>query len=119
MGRTRHALRPIRSQNEGRDASGGDSPSLEKRTPQLTRTNLNRMVHPQHPAAPAGPERNHCHTISYEVNTLPLQHTLNRLNILHIHADNANAALDLAVTALNDFKLKRDTIQTKNYVPAQ
>ena len=60
-----------------------------------------------------------CHTISYEVNALLLQYALNRLNILLILAGNANVALDLAVTILKNFELKRDTIQTENDVPAR
>ena len=60
-----------------------------------------------------------CHVVSDDVNVVLLQHTPNLLNILHIHAGNADAALDLAVTVLNDFKLKRDAVQTKNDLPAQ
>ena len=59
------------------------------------------------------------HTISHNVNPPPLQYTPNLLNILHIYASNANAALNLAITVLNDFKLKRDTVQTENDLPAQ
>lgn len=61
----------------------------------------------------------HCHTVSYEVNAFLLQHALNRLNILLILAGNANVTLDLAVTVLKNFELKRDTIQTENDVPAR
>lgn len=61
----------------------------------------------------------HCHTVSYEVNAFLLQYALNRLNILLILAGNTNVTLDLAVTVLNNFKLKRDTIQTENDVPAR
>lgn len=61
----------------------------------------------------------HCHTVSYEINTPPLQYALNRLNILLIHTSNTNATVNLAVTVLNNFKLKRDTIQTKNDLPTQ
>lgn len=60
-----------------------------------------------------------CHTVSDDVNALLLQHTPNLLNILLIHAGNADAALNLTVTALNNFNLKRDTIQTKDDCPAQ
>ena len=60
-----------------------------------------------------------CHSVLYDVNTPLLQHTPNLLNILHIQAGNADAALDLAVAVLHDFKLKRDTVQTKNDFPAQ
>lgn len=61
----------------------------------------------------------HCHTVSYEVNALLLQHALNRLNILLILAGNANVTLDHAVTVLKNFELKRDTVQTKNDFPTQ
>lgn len=59
------------------------------------------------------------HTVSYEVNALLLQYTLNRLNILLILAGNANVTLDPAVTVLKNFELKRDTIQAENDVPAR
>ena len=59
------------------------------------------------------------HTVSYEINTLLLQYALNRLNILLILAGNADITLDLAVTVLKNFELKRDTIQTKNDMPAR
>lgn len=58
-------------------------------------------------------------TVSYEVNTFLLQYALNLLNILPILAGNANVTLKLAVTVLKNFELKRDTIQTKNDVPAR
>lgn len=45
------------------------------------------------------------HTISYEINAFLLQYALNRLNILHVNAGNANATVNLAVTVLNNFKL--------------
>lgn len=57
--------------------------------------------------------------ISDDVNTVLLQYPPNLLNIIHIHAGNTNAALELAITVLNDFELKRDTVQTKNDFPAQ
>ena len=47
-----------------------------------------------------------CHAVSYDVNTILLQHAPNLLNILHIHTSNTNAALNLAVTVLNDLELK-------------
>lgn len=59
------------------------------------------------------------HTVSYEVNAFPFQYALNRLNILLILAGNTNATPDLAITVLKNFKLKRDTIQTENDVPAR
>ncbi len=59
------------------------------------------------------------HAVLYEVNTFLLQYALNRLNILLILAGNANVTLDLAVTVLKNFELKRDTIQTENDVPAR
>lgn len=61
----------------------------------------------------------HCHTISYETNAFLLQYALNRLNIPLILAGNTNVTLDLAVTVLKNFDLKRDTIQTENDVPAR
>lgn len=60
-----------------------------------------------------------CHAISHNVNSVLLQHSPNLLNILLIHASNANAALDLTVTVLKNFDLKRDTVQAKNDLPAQ
>lgn len=60
-----------------------------------------------------------CHTVSYEVNAFPLQYALNRLNILLILAGNTDIALDLTVTVLENFELKRDTIKTKNDVPTR
>ena len=57
--------------------------------------------------------------VSYDVNTVLLQHTPNLLNIIHIHASNTNAALNLAVTVLNNLDLKRDTVQAENDLPAQ
>ena len=58
-------------------------------------------------------------TVSYEVNAFLLQYALNRLNILLILAGNTNVTLDLAVTVLKNFELERNTIQTKNDVPAR
>lgn len=63
--------------------------------------------------------RNSCHIISDDVNVMLLQYAPNLLNILHIHAGNADTALDLAITVLNNFKLKRDTVRTENDLPAQ
>lgn len=57
--------------------------------------------------------------ISHNVNTVLLQRAPNLLNLLLIHTTNTNATVDLTVTVLHDFKLKRDTIQTKNDFPAQ
>ena len=61
----------------------------------------------------------HCHAISHNVNTVLLQHAPNLLSLLLIYAGNANAAVDTTITALNNFELKRDTVQPKNYLPAQ
>lgn len=58
-------------------------------------------------------------TISHNVNTVLLQHTPNLLSLSRIHASNTNAAVDLAVTVLNNFELKRDAIQTENNFPTQ
>lgn len=60
-----------------------------------------------------------CRTISYDVNVVLLQHLPDLLNIIHIHTGNTNAAVDIAVTVLNNFKLKRNAVQTKNDFPAQ
>lgn len=60
-----------------------------------------------------------CHAISHNVNIILLQSAPNLLNLLLIHTTNTNAAVNLAVTILHNFKLKRDTVQTKNDVPAQ
>lgn len=60
-----------------------------------------------------------CHAVSYDVNTILLQYAPNLLNIIHIHASNADAALEIAFTVLNDFELKRDTVQAENDFPAQ
>ena len=53
-------------------------------------------------------------TVLYDVNVVLFQYAPNFLSILRIHASNADAALDLAVTVLNDLNLERDAIQTKN-----
>lgn len=58
-------------------------------------------------------------TVLYDVNVVLFQHTPNLLNILHSHASNDDAAVDLTVTVLNNFDFKRDTVQTKNDFPAQ
>lgn len=97
--------RRTRCQSYGRDESG-----------QLTHTDPNRKTYPRQSRAPAEPGG---HTVSYEVNTFLLQYALNRLNILLILAGNANVTLDLAVTVLENFELKRDSIQTENDVPAR
>lgn len=60
-----------------------------------------------------------CRTVLYDVNTMLLQCAPNLFNLLLIHATNANATLDLTVNVLNNFELKRDTIQAKNDLPAQ
>lgn len=59
------------------------------------------------------------HTVSHNVNTMLLQCAPNLFNLLLIHANNANATVNLAITVLNNFELKRDTVQAKNYLPAQ
>lgn len=61
----------------------------------------------------------HRHAISHNVNTILLQRAPNLFNLLLIHTTNANATINLTVTVLNNFELKRDTVQTKNYLPAQ
>ena len=60
-----------------------------------------------------------CRTVLDDVNTILLQHTTNLLNIIHIHASNTDTTLELAVTILNNFDLKRDTVQTEDDFPAQ
>lgn len=60
-----------------------------------------------------------CRTTLDDVNTVLFQHAADLLNIIHIHAGNADTTFDLAVTVLNNFKLKRDAVQTKNDLPAQ
>ena len=60
-----------------------------------------------------------CHITLDDVNTPLLQYAPNLLNIIHIHASNTDTTLDLAVTVLNNFELKRDTVQTENDLPAQ
>lgn len=47
-----------------------------------------------------------CHAISHNINTILLQCTPNLFNLLLIHSTNANAAINLAVTILNNFELK-------------
>lgn len=63
----------------------------------------------------AGP----CCTVSHNLNTMFLQCAPNLFNLLLIHTTNANTTVNLTVTVLNDFELKRDTVQPKNYLPAQ
>ena len=58
-------------------------------------------------------------TVSHNVNIVLLQYAPNLLNVPLIHAGNTNAAVNLTVTVLHNFKLKRDTVQAKNYLPAQ
>ena len=62
---------------------------------------------------------NPCRSVSYDVNAVLLQHATNLLNIIHIHASNADTAVDIAVTVLNNFDLKRDAVQTENDLPTQ
>lgn len=59
------------------------------------------------------------HAISHNVNTTPLQCAPNLFNLLLIHATNTDTTIDLTVTVLHNFELKRDTVQTKNDFPAQ
>lgn len=59
------------------------------------------------------------HAVLDEVNAIDLQYAPNLLNIIHIHTSNANAALELTITVLNNFDLKRDTIQPENDFPTQ
>ena len=47
-----------------------------------------------------------CHAISHNVNTILLQCAPNLFNLLLIHTTNTNAAVNLTVTVLNNFKLK-------------
>ena len=60
-----------------------------------------------------------CRTTLDDVNAVLLQHAPDLLNILHIHAGNANTTLEPAVAVLNNFELKCDAVQTKNDFPAQ
>ena len=59
------------------------------------------------------------HNVSHNVNTMLLQYAPNLLSTLRIHARNTNTTLNLAITVLNNFELKRDAIQPKNDLPAQ
>lgn len=82
-------------------------------------------THRSEPNTPARLERNHkgqaepCHTVSQDVNALLFQYAPNLLDIIHINAGDTDMALDLTITVLNNFDLKRDTVQTKNDFPAQ
>lgn len=60
-----------------------------------------------------------CCTVSYDVNTVLLQHAPNLFSLPRIHTGNTNATVDIAVTMLNNFDLKRDTVQTKNNFPTR
>lgn len=104
MGYIRPCPPPVQSRNGGHDASPGWSAP----------THAHRLE-PKGQYVIIG----HYRTILDEVNALPLQYTLNTLNILPILAGNTDIALDLAVTILKNFKLKCDTIQTENYMPAR
>ena len=94
--RSRPPPRTTTRQRTRRQSDRRDTPTLNEPGPQLT-----------------------YRTVSYDVNTVLLQHALNLPNIIRIHAGNTNAAVDIAITALKNFELKRDTIQTENNVPAQ
>lgn len=61
----------------------------------------------------------HLHAISHNVNAALLQRAPNLLDLLLIHTTNANTTVNLTITVLNNFELKRDTVQTKNDLPAQ
>lgn len=61
----------------------------------------------------------HYHAISHNVNTVLLQRAPNLLNLLLAHTTNANATVNLTVTVLHNFELKRDTVQAENDLPAQ
>ena len=61
----------------------------------------------------------HCCTVSHNVNTVLLQCAPDLFNLLLIHTTNANAAVNLTVTVLNNFELERDTVQAKNDFPTQ
>lgn len=104
--RTRSHPRPMRSRDGGCDASPMKETLRDSRS---GRPNLYAPIQAEYP----------CRTVLDDVNAILLQYTLNLLNILHIHASNTDTALDLTVTVLNDLKLKRDTVQTENDLPAQ
>lgn len=59
------------------------------------------------------------HNVSHNVNTALLQYAPNLFNLLLIYTTNANTAINLTITVLNNFELKRHTVQTKNNFPAQ
>lgn len=100
-------VRPVRSRDERRDASHTEETRGGRPSSHVPiRADLYVIV-------------GLCHIVSYEVNAFLLQYALNRLNILLILAGNANVTLDLAVTVLKNFELKRDTVQTENDVPAR
>lgn len=103
--------RPVRSRYGGCDASPMEE-TLRASAQTHFQSNLSdRMV--QYVAIGL------CHAVSYEINAVLFQHAPNLLDILHIHAGNTDTTLDPAITVLNNFKLKRDTIQTKDDFPAQ
>lgn len=106
---------PIPPRTSG-DGPHAVAPSSRTITRQRTRCQSNRKGTPTLKERGA---RLTCHIVSYEVDTTLLQYAPNLLNIIHIHASNTNAALNLAVAVLNDFELKRDTVQTENDLPAQ
>lgn len=58
-------------------------------------------------------------TVSHNVNTMLLQYSPNLLSLPLIHAGNANAVFNPAINVLNNFELKRDTLQAKNDLPTQ
>lgn len=93
--RSRPPPRAITKRRTRCQSDGRDPPSHEERAPQLTRT------------------------ASHNINTALLQCAPNLFNLLLIHASNTNTTVDITITVLNNFELKRDTIQAKNYLPAQ
>lgn len=118
--------------NGGHDVSRTEAtPKVGQWAPQLTHTDPNRTVREAERDNEASfsvqPFKSGgwigmpllCHIILDDVNVILLQHAPNFLDIIHIYAGNTNATLNPAVKVLNDFKLKRDAVQTKNDFPAQ
>lgn len=138
MGRIRTRPPPVRSRDGGRDASPGAGAPAHTYRSDPSRKEASAWV-PHGPSSRTGLEAEHdsedpflvepfkfewvgmsfCHTALEDVNVILLQHAPNLLSILRIHTSNTNAALNLTVTVLNDFELKRDTVQTENNLPAQ
>ena len=74
-----------------------------------------------HPSShvPIRAERSTPSTVSHNVNTALLQCAPNLFNLLLVHTTNANTTVNITLTVLKNFELKRDTVQTKNDFPAQ